>query len=186
MNPSGAPYHCKWIRPELQWKRPGMTATVRRNRVLGFESVVLENPHIQAVVLPTLGGRVWELTDRVRDRQWLWHREGVDLGPARPGAVYDDVWAGGWEELFPNDAPGEFEGRALPDHGEWWSASWTVEEASDGGDAVLRLAAATHVRHCSCFKEFRLPAHADTLHVSYRMESRERSRSTSSSSNTWP
>jgi galactose mutarotase-like enzyme len=39
---------------------------------------------------------------------------------------FDDVWSGGFEELFPNDAPGRFEGRDLPDHGELWNAPLSV------------------------------------------------------------
>lgn len=53
-----------------------------------------------------------------------------------------DMWAGGWEELFPDDAPGSFGGRALPDHGEWWTLKWdvTLKELSLGfDDATLQL-----------------------------------------------
>ena len=97
-----------------------MNATVRRGLVAGFEVVVLENSRIRAVVIPSLGGRVWELVDRIRHRQWIWHRTDVGLVASPPGSCYDDIWAGGWEELFPNNAPGDFEGRTLPDHGEGW------------------------------------------------------------------
>lgn len=134
---------------------------------------MLENARIRASVIPALGGRVWELLDRVRGRQWIWHSEEVPLAVSPSGASYDDVWAGGWEELFPNDAPADFEGRALPDHGEWWTTAWAVAEASGGAEAVVRLVADMRVRRASCIKEFRLGADADTIHVSYRIESRE-------------
>ena len=141
--------------------------------VSGFEMIVLENSTIRATVIPSLGGRVWELLDKVRDRQWIWHREDVPLAAVSSASSYDDVWAGGWEELFPNDAPADFEGRRLPDHGEWWTTSWTVAELSDGTEAVLRLVADSQVLRTSCLKEYRLGDGADTLHVSYRIESRE-------------
>jgi hypothetical protein len=150
-----------------------MNATVTQGVAGGFESLVLENSRIRASVIPSLGGRVWELLDRARGRQWIWHRENVPLAVSATGASYDDVWAGGWEELFPNDAPGDFEGRALPDHGEWWTTAWTVAEASGGAEAVVRLTTDTRVRRTSCTKEFRLGADDDTIHVSYRIESRE-------------
>jgi hypothetical protein len=150
-----------------------MSASVARDVVDGFDALVLENSCVRATIIPSLGGRVWELTDRVRDRQWIWHREDVPLSVAAAGSSYDDVWAGGWEELFPNDAPGAFEGRTLPDHGEWWGTAWTVIEASEGEEAVVRLTAEMHVRKASCVKEFRLAADSDTIHVSYRIESRE-------------
>ena len=68
------------------------------------------------------------------------------LARSQPGAVYDDVWAGGWEELFPNDAPGRFEGRELP-------GPWRMVDASNGQSwtrptarrLALRLSAATTI-----------------------------------------
>lgn len=149
------------------------TATVTRDVIAGFDVLLLENSRVRATIIPSLGGRVWELEDRVRGRQWIWHREGVHLAALPSGASYDDVWAGGWEELFPNDAPGEFEGRMLSDHGEWWTTAWTIAEASGGTEAVVRLVADMCIRKASCTKEFRLGAEADTIHVSYRIESRE-------------
>jgi hypothetical protein len=150
-----------------------MNASVSRDVVSGFEVFVLENSKVRLSIIPSLGGRVWELLDRVRGRQWIWHREEVPLAVSASGASYDDVWAGGWEELFPNDAPTDFEGRVLPDHGEWWTTPWAVAEASDGVEAVIRLVADTRIRKASCIKEYRLGGDADTIHVSYRIESRE-------------
>lgn len=150
-----------------------MNATVTREIVGGFEVLVLENSQVRASVIPSLGGRVWELLDRVRGRQWIWHREDVPLAISSSGTSYDGVWAGGWEELFPNDAPLDLEGRSLPDHGEWWTTAWTVAEASGGAEAVIRLVADMRIRRASCIKEFRLGGDSDTIHVSYRIESRE-------------
>jgi hypothetical protein len=150
-----------------------MSASVRRDMVAGFEALVLESPQLRAVVIPRLGGRVWELADRVRDRQWIWHRDGVPLEASPPGASYDDAWAGGWEELFPNDAAGVFEGRTLLDHGEWWTASWTVAEAAAGAEAVVRLVADAPIRGALCSKEYRLSADGHSLRVAYRIENRD-------------
>lgn len=150
---------------------PGATAT--RGTVNGFEMLILENSRIRVSVIPSLGGRVWELVDKARDRQWIWHREGVPLSATPPGSCYDDLWAGGWEELFPNDAPADFEGRALPDHGEWWTTAWKVADVSSGSEAVVRLVAETAVRRCSCTKEFRLAAESNTISISYRIENLE-------------
>ena len=148
-------------------------ARLFRSTVAGFDAVVLENDAIRAVVLPTLGGRVWELEDKARGRQWIWHRDDVPLARASAGAAYDDVWAGGWEELFPNDAAGRFEGRTLPDHGEWWTFDWTVDEASAGPVAVLRLCTEAMAVRASCVKEFRLAAGAPSLSVTYCIRSGE-------------
>jgi len=150
-----------------------MGATVSRGEVSGFESYVLENSRVRAVVIPSLGGRIWEVVDRIRDRQWIWHREDVGLAVQAAGSNYDDVWAGGWEELFPNDAPCHFEGRALPDHGEWWTAAWTLAEASQGAEAKVRLVCESRIRRALCTKEIRLPAEVGTIDVSYRIQSLE-------------
>jgi hypothetical protein len=142
-------------------------------RVGAFSTVVLENQYLRAVIIPALGGRVWELEDRVRGRQWIWHREGVSLAATEPGADYDTVWAGGWEELFPNDAPGRFEGRELPDHGEWWTLSWTIAEMAGGPSARVCLNAESSIMKAACTKEFTLRHDDSTLGVSYRIRSKE-------------
>lgn len=143
-------------------------AQVTRGRLGELDTVVLENDALRAVVIPALGGRIWELEDRARGRQWIWHRySGMPEAPPA-GAAYDDVWAGGWEELFPNDAPGPFEGRELPDHGEWWSASWNVHETTADR---LSLATTLAVVRARCTKEIRIAG--ATLVVQYRIESAE-------------
>ena len=147
--------------------------SLSRSTVSGHEALSLASRGVRAIVLPSLGGRVWELTDQARARQWIWHRKDVPLARVRSGAVYDDVWAGGWEELFPNDAPGSFQGRDLSDHGEWWTLDWTVEEAQGGVEGYVRLTAETRIRNARCVKELRLRGDADDLVVSYRIESRE-------------
>lgn len=150
-----------------------MNAVVSGGRVDEFEAVVLENSVLRAVIIPALGGRVWELEDRARGRQWIWHREDVPLKATPMGAIYDDVWAGGWEELFPNDAAGLFEGRELPDHGEWWTTPWAVDDASSGSVAGVQLRATSTVVKTSCSKEFRLASDAATISVRYRIRSDE-------------
>ena len=150
-----------------------MTAVVSHGRVAGFDTVTLENRFLRAVVVPALGGRVWELEDRVRGRQWIWHRDDVSLKASHVGEAYDDVWAGGWEELFPNDAPGEFEGRTLPDHGEWWARSWSVDDVSSESGARLTLSTACSTIRASCGKELVLSDNSPSLTVHYRIRSEE-------------
>jgi hypothetical protein len=123
--------------------------------------------------LPELGGRIWELVDRVRDVQWIWQRPGVPLAVSSPGAEYDAVWAGGWEELFPNDAPCHFEGRELPDHGEWWTRRWNVDASSSGVEAVVRLSCRMSEIRARCTKEIRLGSDGAAVDVRYRIESEE-------------
>jgi hypothetical protein len=150
-----------------------MVARLTHSSVQGFESVQIENDRVRAVILPRLGGRVWSLEDLARDRQWIWHRPDVPLRECAVGSDYDDEWAGGWEELFPNDAAGVCQGRDLPDHGEWWATPWTVEEERDGDVAVVRMSAELSVVRVGCTKEFRLAKDGSQLIVSYRIRSLE-------------
>jgi hypothetical protein len=65
---------------------------------------------------------VWHPNDYVRSNR-----------PLQVGAPFDDNWRGGWEEVFPNDAAGEFQDYSLVDHGELWSQPWkTIEAALNG------------------------------------------------------
>jgi hypothetical protein len=150
-----------------------MKAIVSQASIGAFEAIVLENAYVRALIIPELGGRVWELEDRVRGRQWIWHREDVPLKISHMGAAYDDVWAGGWEELFPNDAPCFFEGRYLPDHGEWWATRWIVDGSSSGSTAYVRLSAKSSVLKASYVKEFSLECDAETLSARYSIRSHE-------------
>ncbi len=151
--------------------RAAVHAVQTMTSVGAFDAIALENELVRAVIVPELGGCVWELTDRVRGRQWIWHRGDVPSARATPGSDYDQRWAGGWEELFPNDAAGLFEGRNLPDHGEWWTARWRVAPPRSRGSSGPRLEVDTRVRATRCAKEFSLDA--ETLTVSYRIESLE-------------
>jgi hypothetical protein len=75
---------------------------------------------------PLRGGSIREIESK--NDSWLF------FDPTRASttsARYDDVWSGGFEELFPNDAPEELDGRALPDHGELWNAPFEVKARSE-------------------------------------------------------
>lgn len=150
-----------------------MTARVSRGLVGEFETVVLENRLLRAVIVPALGGRVWVLEDLLRGRQWIWHRPGVALKAWPAGTSYDDVWAGGWEELFPNDAPCSFEGRQLPDHGEWWTLRWSITSESADRGASVTLRAESSILRARCIKEFHLEDDGARLSVTYRIRSDE-------------
>lgn len=150
-----------------------MSASITTSQVEGYEAITLENRHLRIVVIPALGGRIWELEDRVRQRQWIWHRHDVALRREPLGAVYDDVWAGGWEELFPNDAKGVFDGRSLPDHGEWWTLDWDAAVTCAVEAAELTLTASTSVVKTACEKVIRIDGDAPIVTVRYRIKSHE-------------
>jgi len=103
---------------------------------LSNQALILENAEIKLMIRPDLGGRIDQLQDLQTGKKWLWHPEGYDEDKSRSlevGASFDENWTGGWDEVFPNDAAGEFQGHHLVDHGELWSQSWEVTESTKLG-----------------------------------------------------
>lgn len=143
---------------------------IKINKFLGIE---IKNELIRAVILPELGGKIWELNDLMRSRQWIWHRQDIPLSLPQPEAIYDDVWAGGWEELFPNDAPGKFEGRMLPDHGEWWTLNWNYDIQKNAERVSILLRANTNIIKTECVKEVIINKDSSELEVKYEIISKE-------------
>ena len=90
---------------------------------------VLENDFLRIAVDPRHGGRIICFYDRIRRSEQLWY------DPARlpldPALDYDGNFAGGMDELLPNDPPEE----GFPDHGELWTLPLECE--ADHGKLVL-------------------------------------------------
>jgi galactose mutarotase-like enzyme len=102
--------------------------TVEQAQVL-----TLANSEIRLTIRPDLGGRIDQLEDLQTGHSWLWHPSHYSPKATRSlavGASFDDHWTGGWDEVFPNDAAGLFQGRNLADHGELWSQQWEILESS--------------------------------------------------------
>lgn len=145
-----------------------------RRTIAGFDSLRLSNGLIEADIIPSLGGKVWNLMHIPSKTQWIWHNPNVNLKEVSTAANYDGNWAGGWEELFPNDAQGEFEGRTLPDHGEWWSRSWTAEVLEDSPEkTAVMLTLEGQAIKTRCEKLLSLEAGSNKLTVSYKIENLE-------------
>jgi len=88
------------------------------------------------------------------------------------GASYDDHWAGGWEELFPNDAPDTLDGLLLRDHGVWWTAAWRVLALSEAEGPRVRMGAIFPEYSVECEKEIHLPVEGQKCVVSYMIRNR--------------
>ena len=130
----------------------------------GLDALVLANDRLRVVLLPQLGGRIWEITPVATGRQLLWHNPGVPVAPVPFGSGYDDNFLGGWDELFPNDLPEELAGEPFPDHGEVWSVPWTWE-VLPGPDAAVRLSVTTRISHSTIVRTVRLAPGSDAIEV---------------------
>lgn len=139
-----------------------MSATVR---TLENEALALTVDTARGGSITSLRGKAsgdrWFLQEPTRREQWP---------PDHP--IYDDVWSGGFEELFPNDAPGEFDGRALPDHGELWNHPFDIVDVSA---AALRMRRDCTSVNAIVEKSIMLDTHGAVVTVSYRITNGDRS-----------
>ena len=107
----------------------------------GLRVIVLENRFLRVLVLPEAGAKIWQITYKPFDADLLWNN--ARNRPARHplNSRYDDVWSGGWDELFPNDEVATIEGEAYPDHGELWTGAVgfraILRSRRSGSDAAL-------------------------------------------------
>jgi hypothetical protein len=97
-----------------------------------LKTVILENERIRAVILPELGTKLWQITYKPAGRDLLWHHPRIPPRIVPLHSVYDDVFFGGWDELYPNDMPEPLGGEPLPDHGEIWALPWEFELLRSG------------------------------------------------------
>lgn len=101
----------------------------------GLRAIMIENRFLRVMVLPEAGAKIWQITYKPLDSPLLWQNPAIPPARHNMGACYDDVWSGGWDELFPNDEAGDLPGNSLPDHGELWTGNWHAEPFQDQ-DAV--------------------------------------------------
>ena len=84
----------------------------------GMTLLELSNQAVTIQVCPALGGKIISLRLNDREQELLWHNPQVALQHFQPGAVYDNSFFGGVDELLPNDEKEQINGVDYPDHGE--------------------------------------------------------------------
>jgi hypothetical protein len=140
----------------------------------GLRTVVLENQFLRVIILPEAGAKIWQITYKPLDVNLLWNNPRI--APARlPGnSRYDDVWSGGWDELFPNDEVAVIEGESYPDHGELWTGDWSAEPFSHGDDAGVRLRYVTPISAIEVEKTIRVGRAHSRIEFHHRFTNRGR------------
>jgi hypothetical protein len=138
----------------------------------GLHAIHLENGLLRLTVLPGAGGKLWQIVYKPFGAQLLWHHPRVLPALHAAGTLFDDVWSGGWDEIFPNDEAGCIHGKPLPDHGELWAANWYAE-AFNGADAVgVHLRCATPVSRFQVEKTILLRPEQSVFETCYRFTNR--------------
>ena len=122
----------------------------------GLRSVVLENQSLRVIVLPEAGAKIWQVTYKPLDADLLWNNPRIPPARLPMNSRYDDVWSGGWDELFPNDEVSMIEGESYPDHGELWTGEWDAEPWSRADEVGVRLTYITPISSIEVEKTIRL------------------------------
>ena len=136
----------------------------------GIGTVIVENGLLRAVVMPGLGAKIWQLTFLPAGRDLLWQHPRIKPRPLPFHAVYDDVFFGGWDELFPNDMSENLGGEQMPDHGEVWTLPWQYAlECVTPDEVTLHLWVETPISACRVEKWLTLRAGESMLRFRHRI-----------------
>lgn len=140
-----------------------------------LKAVVLENRMLRVVILPESGGKIWQITYKPLGTDLLWNNERIPPARLPINTRYDDVWCGGWDELFPNDEVAVIEGEAYPDHGEFWTGDWRSEPFLAADEAGVRLQFLTPISTVQVEKTIRLRLDQSRIEVNYQIRNLGRS-----------
>ncbi len=100
-------------------------------------AVVVENEFLRLTVLPELGAKIYDIVHKGTGRNLLWHNPRVRPRKVPFGSRFDDVWSGGWDEIFPNDAESVVGSERFPDMGEAWALEWDYSVENQGDLVAL-------------------------------------------------
>jgi hypothetical protein len=133
----------------------------------GFRATVMENRFLRVVVLPAAGGRIWQITYKPLAQDLLWNNPQLPPAEHAIHTSYDEVWSGGWDELFPNDEAGELFGKSYPDHGELWTGRWDAKSFERANEVGMHLRFKTPISNFLVERTLTLRAESRTLEISY-------------------
>ena len=133
-----------------------------------LKAIVLENRYLRLVVLPEAGAKIWQITYKPLDAALLWNHPRIEPARHPIHTRYDDVWSGGWDELFPNDEAGELAGEVVPDHGELWTAAWKFEIVEEADIVGVRLKFRTPITSFLVERTILLKRSSRTFEIHYR------------------
>ena len=134
----------------------------------GLRVVTLENDLLRIQILPETGAKIWQITYLPLDTELLWNNPRIPPERHELHACYDDVWSGGWDELFPNDEEAVIHGERYPDHGELWSAAWQAEPFTRADSVGVTLRLQTPLSSVSVEKTIVLRHGSAQLHFFHR------------------
>ena len=141
----------------------------------GLRAVVLENRLLRLAIFPEAGGKIWQIHYKPFDADLLWNNPRIHPARLPANSRYDDVWSGGWDELFPNDEISVIGGEAYPDHGELWTGEWAAEPFLNADEAGVRLHYLTPISAIEVEKTIRLRPDQARIEFHHRLTNSGRS-----------
>jgi galactose mutarotase-like enzyme len=136
----------------------------------GVRTVILENRNLRVVVFPELGGKLYDLVYKPVQKNVLWHNPRIKPRRVPFGVPFDDVWCGGWDEIFPNDAPCVVGGEKYVDMGELWSVPWDYSITRKQNDSVtLTTSTSSPITPCRVSRSLTLVNDDSTIHLEYAL-----------------
>lgn len=136
----------------------------------GLAGIALRGRVVELTVVPDAGGKILAFTHRPSGLALLWQNPRVPLQRTYAGAPFDDVWSGGWDEIFPTDAPCQLDGVSYHDHGDLWIGPWEWElQRDDGRSAVLSMRRPSPSLPCLMERWITLERDSPEVAVRYRL-----------------
>ncbi len=133
----------------------------------GLPALALAGDRVRLTLIPEAGAKILDLVHVPTGENLLWRNPRVPLRRTYAGAPFDDVWCGGWDELFPTDAACEIGQNTFHDHGDLWFAPWEWwVEADDGETATVGLRA--YAVSLPCLMERWLTVRRDSPEIHFR------------------
>lgn len=135
----------------------------------GCRVLRLENDRLRVDVLPELGGKILHFVQKSEDRDWLWQHPAIAPALLPNSINYDDNFCGGWDDCFPNVAPGQHAGEVYPDHGEYWTRRFDWQADRSGEAITLYLRAEGGITPTRMEKWLTLEAGGCALRIRHRI-----------------
>jgi hypothetical protein len=82
----------------------------------GVPVLSLNTDLLRLTLFPKAGAKLLDLVHLPTGENLVWRNPRVPLRATYPGVAFDDVWCGGWDELFPTDPPCELDNNTFHDH----------------------------------------------------------------------
>jgi galactose mutarotase-like enzyme len=102
----------------------------------GEPALEIAGAGLTMIIVPGRGGKIVSLVDD-HGTEWLLGPPDRLPAPARPGARFIEAEMCGWDECAPTiDVCRLADGTELPEHGDLWTAAWSVRPGAVGDSTV--------------------------------------------------